>query len=134
MKKIISFFTIAVICFVLMCACSSKQDPIDDLETLSVELENNCENYSQKDWSEVAEKLSSIEEDMNNYDYTDDELRQIGKLKAKCYGTILRFSAKIMKSQIHNAKMQFEGASEEIESTINDVNKEFENEFNDVDE
>ena len=107
----------------ILVSCSSKQDPIQDLEALSRDLSENCETYSQSDWENVAIRYSNIENELQKYEYTDEELKQIGKLKAKCVKAIVHSSGNIIKSQIHNVKMQLEGASEELESAFGEIDK-----------
>lgn len=106
-------------------SCSSKQSPVDDLEELSVELEEESEDYSESDWENVAAKYAKIEEDLQKYEYTDEELKAIGKLKAKCLKSIAKSSAKNLKKQWHDIQMQMEGASDELQ----DAAKEFEKIF-----
>lgn len=101
---------------VAFCSCSSKQGPIDDLEELATELTENSENYNQEDWENAATQFSEIEKELQNYEYTDEELKQIGKLKAKCGRAMMKSAVKSTKSMIHDFKMQMEGAAEEMES------------------
>lgn len=110
-----SVLATAFFAVVLCCSCSSKQGPINDLEDLAFELEENSEDYSQSDWEEAAIRYSEIEEQMEQYEYTDEELRQVGKLKAKCLKSIAKSSGKILREQIHSVQMQLQGAFDEIE-------------------
>jgi DNA repair exonuclease SbcCD ATPase subunit len=126
MKTIYSIYTIALIFILLLCSCSPKQSAINQLENLAIELEENCEDYSQEDWDSFADEFYEIEEDLEQYDYTDEELKEIGRLKAKCIKAITISTSKLFKSKVHNFQKQFEGAIEELESTMDELNKIFE--------
>ena len=136
---------IAMCAALLSFSCSSKQDPLCKLEDLAYRLSNESDGYSSVDWEDVAEKYVEIEEELMEYDYTDDELREIGRLKAQCLKSIMHASATMMKGQLHNMEMQMEGASEvlddmedefdddweEIEDEIDGITDEFESIFDD---
>lgn len=108
-----------------MISCSNKQSAVDDLRDLSVELQDNSENYDSNDWQEVAEKYAKIEKDLNKYEYTDEELKEIGRLKGRCIAAITRSSMKNIGRMVHGYQKQIEGASEELEGLA----EEFENMF-----
>lgn len=126
MKWKFSFIITALFAVILCCSCSSKQDPITDLEDLAFELKENSEDYSQSDWEKAAVKYSEIEEQMQQYEYSDEELKQIGKLKAQCFKAIAKSTGKALKNQMHNLQMQLEGASEEMEGALDEFGDIFE--------
>ena len=130
MKWKFSFIITALFAVILCCSCSSKQVPINDLEDLAIELKENSEVYSQSDWEKVAVRFSEIEEQMQQYEYTDEELKKIGKLKAQCFKAIAKSSAKNIKKQMHNFQTQLEGASEEMEGAFDELGDMFEDVFN----
>lgn len=127
MKKLLSLVTLILLIF--LCACSSKQDPVNKLEDLVEELQDESEDYSPKDWERLAQTYAEIEQDLQKYEYTDEELKEIGKLKAKCFRSFAKSSAKALKSTMHNFKMQLDGASEEIEDALDEF-KDIFDEFN----
>lgn len=93
-------------------------------------MKENSENYSQADWEKVAVKFSEIEEQMQQYEYTDEELNKIGKLKAQCFKAIAYSSAKNLKRKMHNFQMQMEGASEEMKGALDELGDMFEDVLN----
>ena len=115
---------------VIITSCSSKQDPINELEELAYELKENSADYSREDWEDVSVRYAEIEENLQRNEYTDEELKRIGKLKAQCFRAIIRSSANSFKSLMHNMHMQMEGASEELNGTLEEVNEIFEDTFN----
>lgn len=134
MKCKFSFLLTAFCAVILCCSCSSKQSPINDLEDLAFELKENSEGYSQSDWEKVAVRYSEIEEQMQQYEYTDEELKEIGKLKAQCFKAIVHSSAKNIKKQMRNFQMQMEGASEEMEGAFEEFEDMFEGDINTFEE
>lgn len=119
-KLLIQTISLAFACM-LCYSCSSKQSPVNELEDLAYELSENADSYDADEWQEVIEKYQKIEEDLNNYEYTDEELKEIGRLKGKCFAAFTKSSAKILKGAVHNWQMQMEGASEEMEDALKDI-------------
>ena len=134
MRKIIVTTLFASAILFMISSCSSKQTPVNQLEDFATELQENGENYSGDDWEKAIADYSKIEEDLQQYDYTDEELKEIGKLKAKCFKAFAKSSAKILKSQMHNIKMQLDGASEEMESSMDELKGAFDEITNELSE
>lgn len=97
-------------------ACSTKQDPIDDLKDLASELVENGNEYSEEQWEEAAQKLKEIETEIQKNDYTDEELKEIGRQKAKCARAWMKNASDRLEEKMHSMKMQIEGAVEEMTS------------------
>ena len=113
-------------CILFLClSCSSKESPINDLEDLTIELKANSNNYTTEDWEEVGKKLNNIEEELQQNEYTDDELKHIGKLKAQCFKYFMKASSKEMIKQMHNLQMQMEGAKDEYDDAFEDLHNIF---------
>lgn len=125
MKRYFKFLMLTVF-VAAVCSCSSKQDPIDDLQDLATELKDNFEDYSEEDWKEAQNKFVEIENKLSEYEYSDEELKEIGKLKAKCGITFTRAAAKMLNDKMHSMKKQFEGAAEEMNSAAEDLQDMFE--------
>lgn len=134
MKRSISYFLASVLVAMIFSSCSSKQDPINELEELAFELKENSEDYSQSDWEKIAVKYSEIEDQLQQYEYTDEELKQIGKLKAQCVRAIVHSSANNLKDLMHSFQMQLEGASEEMEGAMDELGEIFDDVFSDSEE
>lgn len=114
MKNYFNFFLIFCAAIVFN-ACSSKQAPINDLKDLVNELRENSSGYSEADWESIAYQLEAIEEAVQeNYDqYTDEELKEIGRLEGKCIGLITKKAMKegqrIMEQETQKAESLLEG-------------------------
>ena len=119
MKKISILLVFASLYVCLFLSCTDKTaSALNDLENFTEELSDQCRNYTQEDWDISESQYNMICEELDNYDYTDEELVKIGKLKGRCT-TI--FAAKVVndvKESIHRfgkeAEGFFEGVSDEI--------------------
>ena len=65
-------------------SCDSSQSAINDLEVLLQEIETNYQTYTEEDWENMSLSYSAIEEELAKHEYTDEELKEIGRLKGKC--------------------------------------------------
>jgi len=104
----ISFCMSLVFCLL---ACSTKQGPISYLEDLAGEVQANGSNYSEEDWRAVANELDAIESEMEQYkgEYTDDELKKIGRLKGILLAQYTKYSIKSIKGEVENTITEAEG-------------------------
>ena len=112
MKKIIFLFSLLALA--LFTSCDKKQSAIDDLESFSQELKENSFDYNNQDWEEAHEQYQLLVEQIDQYEYTDEELKEIGKLKAGCLKQMAKGAMKQFQDGIHNITKQMEGAIEEF--------------------
>lgn len=99
-----------------VCSCSPKEGAMDDLKDFAKELSEDGADYTAEEWEKAADKFAKIEEELNKYDYTDEELKEIGRQKAKCGRAFMEYAAKSAAKQIHSYTKQIEGAAEELGS------------------
>ena len=94
--------------------CHSKQTPINRLENLTEELRNGAPNYTEEDWRASAEELEMIETEIEQYksQYTDEELKEIGRLKGICLAQFTKHSILTFKNDFEDAMKEAEGLME----------------------
>ena len=84
MNKIFGIL-VAVIMASFMVACATPEEKsMRSLEELYQDMELNHENYTTEDCEKVQVEFEVITAQMKLHDYTDEQLREIGKLKGKC--------------------------------------------------
>jgi len=109
---------ISVLIFMLSClilsSCNKKQNAIDDLENFSEELKENSAEYTSQDWEEANAEYEQLVEQVDQYEYTDEELKEIGRLKARCLKQMSAGAMQQLQNGIHNFTKQLEGALEEF--------------------
>jgi len=94
MKRIV--FALSVFFVTLsFTACVNSQTPIKELEKIAKEVEENYNSYTEEDVEKVLAKLEVLEKDFEKYEYTDEELREIGRLNG-------RMSAYLTKAALNN--------------------------------
>lgn len=105
MKKFITLFS-ALLVALAVAACG-KQTPVEKLRKITDEVEANYSSYTEEDIDKVMLRLDEIEKDMQQYEYTEEELREIGRLNG-------RLSAYLTKAFMNN-----------LGSTLGDFAEEF---------
>ena len=105
---VISFCMVLAFC---LSACSTKQGPINNLSSLAEEVQANGSNYTEEDWNAVAEELEVIESEMEQYkdEYTDEDIKEIGRLKGILVAQYTKESVKSITSGVENAMKEAEG-------------------------
>ena len=85
--------------------------PIGNLADLTEEVQANGSNYSAEDWKAVSNELDAIENEIEQYrdEYTDEELKEIGRLKGILLAQYTKFSIKSIKGGAKNAITEAEG-------------------------
>ena len=74
--------------------CASPQTPIKKLEKLVEKVEKKHASYDEEDWKEIAKEYAEIKKEFEEYEYTKQELKEIGKLKGRLKGYITKKSLK----------------------------------------
>ena len=88
---------------------------LDEILRLNLpeELKENSSDYSSQDWEEANEQYQLLVEQIDQYEYTDEELKEIGKIKARCLKRMTKGAMKQLQDGIHSITKQMEGAIEE---------------------
>ena len=81
--KILKIFVYLLVCVFIFASCENKQTPIKKLEKLDRTLVQQSESFTEQDWENALMEYEQIEEELSRYNYTDEELRQIGKMKGR---------------------------------------------------
>ena len=109
---------VAIISLFISCV-DLKINPLDKMESFTEELELNSANYTQEDWDVAENQYELICEELDQYDYTDEELRHIGKLKGRCTTIFAKHVVSGVKRDIYRLGKEvegfFEGVKEELE-------------------
>lgn len=120
-KILLSYLTFALA--LSFTSCDSSQSAIKDLETLLHEIESNYQSYTEEDWENMSLSYSAIEEELAKHEYTDEELKEIGRLKGKCIGYLTKQSLNDLEKQIKDLTKELEGGIEGfLEVLSNDNN------------
>lgn len=112
-KLFTSFFLCAMLSLCMM-SCNSKQTPIDELEELAEDVQQNAYDYTEEDWHSTTEELELIESEIEQYknEYTDEELKEIGRLKGIFLAQLTKYSIKSFKNGLEDAMKEAEGVVE----------------------
>lgn len=105
-------------------SCDSSQSAINDLEALLHEIETNYQSYTEEDWENMSMSYSAIEEELTKHEYTDEELKEIGRLKGKCTGYLTKQSLKDLERQVKDLAKELEGGIEGFLEVLSNDNNE----------
>lgn len=113
---------IAVIMLLCVVSCDSPQNAVRDLESLLNEIETNYQYYSDEDWDYITMRYDAIEEKLSSYQFTDEELKEIGRMKGKCLGYMTRQSINNLEEEIRIFSKELGGGIEGFWEIFNDNN------------
>ena len=116
----IEFSKVKLVAMLLLClflfSCSvGKQNPINQLEKLTEDIREHHEEYSTADWKEAYARYEQIAADMENYQYTNEEVEKIGKLEGECVGYFMKSAVKSLDGLESEIKGFFEGFNNSME-------------------
>ena len=110
--KSVKFYFCLFICILIFCSCENKQTPIKRLEKLDRTLVQQSESFTEQDWENALMEYEQIEQELSMYNYTDDELRQIGKMKGRLLAKISKEYLNKTMDEVDSYLKMFEGALE----------------------
>lgn len=112
MKK--NIFCLLFIAAWLLTSCHSKNDPVNELSVLTEQLSEDTSDYTEEDWETVSNQLEVIDAEIQQYrdQYTDEEMKEIGRLKGKCAGLIAKKAMNSATQKLEDISKQAEGMIE----------------------
>ena len=113
MKKLIPIILLSLI----ITGCrSSKDAALNDLRSLTTEIEQNATVFNFDQWLREQKKFEKISRRLDQYEYTAAENHEIGELKGQCLG----FFAKGVLGKAGNKVLE---TAEQIQGIIDGVKK-----------
>lgn len=122
MKQLTTLFAFMV-SVILLTSCGSARGTINDLQDLNYDLKYNSERFTAEDWRDAKGRLDKIQKNVKKYDFTDEQLKEIGALTASCYVYMGKNTLRSTFKDIRDAVIQAQGAADEIKAIIEDVKR-----------
>ena len=110
--KILKFSIYLLVCVFIFASCENKQNPIKKLEKLDRTLVQQSESFTEQDWENALMEYEQIDQELSMYNYTDEELRQIGKMKGRLLAKISKEYLNKTMDEVDSYLKMFEGALE----------------------
>ena len=144
-KFIITALVTSALC---LTSCKSREEKvINKLDNLSERIERNGSKFDAEDWEEAIEDFADIHEEMQDCEFTKEQLRELRKKEGKVSAIIAKEGSKALGREFKNflgnfgafAKGFKEGAEEnvseedfnEVGNDISNALQEFENQLKD---
>lgn len=109
---------ICMAALILATSCASKQKPVRQLQSIETELETKADDYSTSQWEELIDRYEQTLEDIAQYDYTNEELQQIGEIQGRCAALLLQKSlqkgSKMLSNYAQHAAGLLKGFTDEF--------------------
>jgi len=105
------FFPLLLLSLLLV-ACHPSQTAMDDLQKFTERIETKSDNWSAADWDDAAMLYSEICQTIERYDYDDEQLREIGRLKGRCLAQFGKHSFDESTQGLHDSFIELGGAIE----------------------
>lgn len=107
------FFTcVSFLMLFCLSSCDPSQSAIKDLESLTNDIEANSQSYTEEDWQNVDNSFTAIETELSKHEYTDEELKEIGRLKGRYMALRAKQSVKDFEKQVKDISKEIEGGIE----------------------
>lgn len=111
MKKL-QRYILLIGCILFITSCNS--DPISRLRSLCEAIEEDGSNFTGEDWEGVIAEFQDIQEELAEGDFTQAELKEIGRLEARFY---VKAGSKLGGAYMRGIKSEIEGIIEELDNT-----------------
>ena len=107
--KSTAFLLSTFLCLFLLCSCDKKQHAIDNLSDFVEKVEKNAPEYTDEDWAKVNQEYEEIIAEIDKYDYSGDETKQIAELKGKFVGIKTKDSVRDIIDGVDKAGQDIKG-------------------------
>ncbi len=86
-NNLFAYFIVVAVLALSMTSCAKwqAQHQIDALESLVEQVEQKGANFTSDEWSKTSTIYYEICNKISQYEYTDEQLQEIGRLKARYY-------------------------------------------------
>lgn len=121
MKKLL-FVALMALSAMIFTSCNKQQEALDEFRDFTEYLKENSDDFSKQDWEEAKQQYEAIVTQLEEYDYSDEELKEIGRLKATCYKEISKGTVNQLEKTINSITNQVEGFIEEISDNADEDN------------
>lgn len=112
-------------CIALLCACTTKDErSLNQFRRFTTNLQQKSSSYTDTDWQKSLDKYEKIIEGISNGRYTDEERREIGKLKSQCIAIYAQYALSIYENELKGATNELEGAIEGFLDIFGDIDDE----------
>ena len=123
--KTLKFCIYLLFCILVFASCENKQTPVKKLEKLDRTLVQQSESFTEQDWEAAIAEYEQIERELSMYNYTDEELRMIGRMKGRLWAKIskeyLNTAAEGSDAYLKMFEGALEGFMEELGSSLGDL-------------
>lgn len=111
MKKI-TYLLLCASMVLAMSSCAKMQADrqISSLEALIEKVEKDGDSFTKEDWTDVANEFDEICGKMAQYDYTDEQMKEIARLKGRFYGACTKKAVKSAGGLLNGLLQQAGGA------------------------
>ena len=129
MKKNVLHLFVMIGLMMTLIACNTAQSKIDELQNLVTEVQAEYKTYTQEDWRGVNEAYEALLIDMEQYDYTTEQRKQIGRLKGQYEALVMKYTFTNLPNMLEEAAGEFvEGVGSFLEEMSTDkVSEELKN-------
>lgn len=93
-------------------SCETSKTTISELSSLVEKVEDRYDEFTDEDWEKIVSEYEKIEEELSKYDYSEEDLKEIGKLKGRIFAKMTKNAVKDFSKQIEDLGKQIEGGVE----------------------
>lgn len=120
MRKLICIVTGILMLFVFASCTTPEEKSLRSLQELYQDLEQNHENYTLEDWDKAQAEYELLSTQIKGYQYTDEQLVEIGRLQGKCAAYLTKGYFKRFEKNLIQTLGVFKGYMEGMEQMTPD--------------
>lgn len=103
MKKHLLLVATAILALTLGACRSKDQRIIDRIDRLTERIQNDSENLDKADWDKILQDISDIHDQINDNDFTPEEMQAIARAEGQLMGAMAREGVKAVKTGMSDA-------------------------------
>jgi len=104
---------VLILCSLLLAACATQEERrVKSLQKFTADLQKNSDKYSDEQWQKSIDEYEAITESLQTGRYTDEERREIGKLKGQCLAIYAQYAVGAYQKELEGATNELQGVLE----------------------
>lgn len=91
----INLTALFILISLLFSSCQSQEESvITRMEKLSVRIDKEGKNFTTEDWEDALDDLTEIHEDIQDCEFTTEQLKELGKVEGRLSAIIAKEASK----------------------------------------
>lgn len=116
-------YLLTIICLSCMACTEPRIQALNQLSEITEDVSEKGDDYNREEWMAFKASYQEILEEISQYDYTEDEQKEIGRLKEKVSFAVGKHAVKEIKESMSDLSNEVQGFIEGLREDFQQDNQ-----------